>query len=100
LRGKDEERADRARKFVEMSHSHWDKRLASQPWMCGANFSMADCAAIPAMHYAQVVVPFTRYPNVVAYWQRARERPSYRRVRAEFEPIWEGMQAQAQRKAS
>src|SRR5262245_14540485 len=98
FRGKDEERANRVRQLVEVSHSHCDKRLASQPWMCGATFSMADCAAIPAMHYAQVVAPFTRYPNVVAYWQRARERSSYRKVRAEFEPIWEGMQAQ--RKAS
>jgi len=98
IRAKDDERAGRARKYVETTYSYWDTRLASQPWMCGADFSMADCAAIPAMHYAQSVAPFTTHPNVVAYWQRAQRRPSYQKVRAEFEPIWEGRQAQ--RKAS
>src|SRR5256885_524497 len=62
FRAKDDERARRARNYVEMTHSNWDKRLASQLWMCGANFSMADCAAIPAMHYAQIVAPFTMHP--------------------------------------
>jgi glutathione S-transferase len=98
FRAKDDERAGRARKYVETTYSFWDTRLASQPWMCGADFSMADCAAIPAMHYAQFVAPFKTHPNVVAYWQRAQQRPSYQKVKAEFEPMWEGKQAQ--RKAS
>jgi glutathione S-transferase len=94
FRGKDEEKAAKARKYVAISHGHWDKRLASQLWMCGDQFTMADCAAIPAMYYAQTAAPFEAFPNVVAYWKRAQERPSYAKVVAEFEPIWKGMMAQ------
>lgn len=89
-RGKDDEKANGARKLVAMSYVNWDKRLESQEWMCGDRITMADCAAIPPMFYAQLAAPFADYPNVSAYWQRAQQRPSYTRVRAEFEPIWKG----------
>jgi glutathione S-transferase len=94
FRPHDAERAKRSRKYVEVTYAHWNRRLAGQPWLCGASLTMADCAAIPALFYAQIVAPFTNQPNVVAYWQRAQERPSYARIRAEFEPIWKGMMAQ------
>ncbi len=94
FRPKDEDKAARARKHIAMTYSHWDKRLASQAWMCGADFTMADCAAIPPMFYAQVAAPFEAFPNVVAYWKRAQDWPSYAKVKAEFEPIWNGMLAQ------
>ena len=91
FRPQDEQRAARARKYAAMTYSYWDERLASQPWLCGDSFTMADCAAIPPMFYAQNAAPFADYPNVVAYWQRAQERPSYAKVKAEFEPIWNDM---------
>jgi glutathione S-transferase len=94
FRAHDEERAVRARKYIALTYAHWDQRLASQKWMCGADFSMADCAAIPALYYAQTVAPFASHPHVVAYWQRAQQRPSYAKVKAEFEPIWNAMVAQ------
>ena len=94
FRPKDEEKAAKARKYINMSYGHWDKRLASQAWMCGNDFTMADCSVIPVMFYAQTAAPFDAFPNVVAYWKRAQERPSYAKVRAEFEPIWKGMLAQ------
>lgn len=94
FRAKDEDRAARARKHIATTYSHWDKRLASQPWMCGDSFSMADCSAIPAMYYAQNIAPFAAHPNVLAYWQRALKRPSYVKVTDEFEPIWKGMLSQ------
>jgi glutathione S-transferase len=93
FRPKDDERAKRARKYVDLTYSHWEKRLASQPWMCGATITMADCAAIPPMHYAQLVAPFDAFANVAAYWQRALLRPSYQKVRAELEPHWQGLLA-------
>jgi glutathione S-transferase len=94
FRAQDEERAAKARKYIDLSYGHFDKRLASQTWMCGDAFSMADCAAIPALFYAQVVSPFDGHPNVLAYWRRAQQRPSYAKVRAEFEPIWNDRMAQ------
>jgi len=96
FRPQDADRAARARKYVEMSLGHYDKRLAKQPWLCGEAFTMADCATIPVLFYAQIVAPFDAYPNVVAYWNRARQRPSYAKVKAEFEPIWNGMMTQRQ----
>ena len=93
FRAKDEDKAARARKYIALTYPHWDKRLASQPWMCGERFSLADCSAIPAMFYAQMVAPFDAFPNVVAYWRRAQQRPSYAKVKAEFDPIWSGMMA-------
>jgi glutathione S-transferase len=94
LRKQDEERAARSRKFIAISYEHFNRRLGTQTWICAENFSMADCAAIPALFYAQVVAPFDSHPNVVAYWRRAQQRPSYVKVKAEFEPIWNGMLAQ------
>ncbi len=83
-----------AGKHLRFSYERLDKRLATQDWMCG-EFSMADCAAIPPLYYATLAAPFTDYPNLRRYAERARQRPSYARVMAEFVPIWEGMQAKA-----
>ena len=93
FRPKDAERAERARKYVELTYGHWDKRLAAQPWLCGETFSMADCAAIPPLFYAQVAAPFAKYPKVAAYFARAQQRPSYAKVKAEFEPVWTALAA-------
>jgi glutathione S-transferase len=94
FRTRDEAKAARAHKFVAVTYAQWDKRLASQKWMCGEDFSMADCASIPALFYAQSAAPFASHPHIVAYWQRALQRPSYVKVKAEFEPIWNAMLAQ------
>ena len=94
LRSRDAAGEERARKYIAVTYSHWEQRLASRSWMCGEQFTMADCAAIPAMFYAQTVAPFSAHTNIVAYWQRAQRRPSYEKVRAEFEPIWQKRMAQ------
>jgi glutathione S-transferase len=94
FRAQNEERAAKSRKYIDISYGHFDKRLRAQTWMCGDTFSMADCAAIPALFYAQVVSPFDGHANVLAYWRRAQQRPSYAKVKAEFEPIWNDRMAQ------
>ena len=91
FRPQDDEKAARARKYVAITYGYWDKALAKQTWLCGPSISMADCAAIPPMYYAQLAAPFNDHPNVVAYWKRAQERPSYQKVKAEFEPIWKNL---------
>jgi glutathione S-transferase len=83
----------KARKHLRISFEGLDKQLAGQDWLCG-EFSMADCAAIPPLFYCQVAASFADYPNLVRYFERARQRPSYAKVMAEFVPIWEGMLAQ------
>ena len=95
FRPKDEDRAARARKFIQFEYGNWDKALASSAWICGDQFTMADCAIIPVLFYAQMAAPFADRPNIAAYFARAQQRPSYAKVKAEFEPIWQAMAAKA-----
>ena len=85
-----------AAKYLHITFDHLDQRLANQDWLCGSTFTMADCATIPPLFYAQIVAPFSDHANIVRYFERAKQRPSYARVMAEFLPIWEGMLAQKQ----
>jgi glutathione S-transferase len=88
-----EDAAARARKHLAASYAYLDNRLASKQWLCD-QFSMADCAAIPPLFYAQFVAPFDDRPSLSAYWKRAQHRASYTTVMREFVPIWEGMMNQ------
>jgi glutathione S-transferase len=63
--------------------------IAKAPWAIGDTFTMADCAAAPALFYADKVAPFAgTYPNVAAYLERLKRRPSYARVLKEAEPYF------------
>jgi glutathione S-transferase len=53
----------------------------------GDRFTMADCAAAPALFYADKVMPLAdRYPNAAAFLDRLKARPSFARVLVEAEP--------------
>jgi len=66
-----------------------ERDMAAQTWAAGDEFSMADCAAAPALFYADKVIPFagTR-PNAARYLERLRARPSYARVLTEAQPYF------------
>lgn len=51
------------------------------------DFTMADCAAAPALFYANELVPIEQ-PRTRAYLERLLARPSMIRVRREAEPYW------------
>lgn len=91
FRAADETRAARARKQVAVSYGYLDQRLSQQDWVCGSSFTMADCALIPPLFYAQHAAPFADRPGLQRYWERAQQRPSYQAVLAEFMPIWAAM---------
>ena len=80
-----------AKKYVDCTYDYLEKQLAEQTWVNGEKFTMADCAYIPPMFYAQHVAPFNDYPKIMEYWQRAKQRESYKKVLEEAEPIWQGM---------
>lgn len=65
-----------------------EKDMASRTWAAGEDFTLADCAAAPALFYIDMVIaPLAGpYPNLAAYLGRLRERPSYARALAEAEP--------------
>jgi glutathione S-transferase len=66
-----------------------ERRMAERTWAAGDDFSVADCAAAPALFYAGIVAPFAdRHPQVAAYFERLVARPSFRRVLAEARPYF------------
>lgn len=78
---------DQARAMLERAYGWLEGEPARRAWAAGADFSLADCAAMPALHYAEKVHPFRdRFPGLAAYLDRLEARPSVRRVLAEAAP--------------
>jgi glutathione S-transferase len=66
-----------------------EKDMAGRTWSAGDVFTMADCAACPALYYSNMAVPFTdTHKNVAAYLARLQRRPSFARVLKEAEPYF------------
>jgi len=64
-----------------------EEALAAQPWAAGEVFSMADCAAAPALFYSDRIMPLaSEFPHVRAYLERLMQRPSCARAFAEALP--------------
>jgi len=58
-------------------------------WMSG-DFGLADCAAMPALYYADKVQALAeRWPLSLAYLERLKTRPSVQRVLTEAEPFFQ-----------
>jgi glutathione S-transferase len=73
-----------------------DGQMAERTWALGATFSIADCAAAPALYYADKVLPFeATHPNAWAYLQRLKARPSFARTLEEAEPFFAMFPAEA-----
>ena len=66
-----------------------EEEMGSKPWAMGDAFTMADCAAAPALFYGHMAMPFDKtHPNVFAYRKRLMDRPSYARALKEAEPYF------------
>ena len=65
-----------------------EARMAHRTWAAGDAFSLADCAAAPALFYADGRVPIGERPALQAYLQRLKARPSYARALMEAEPYF------------
>jgi glutathione S-transferase len=67
-----------------------DSELDDRSWFLGDAFTLADCAAAPALFYANVIVPIgAEHPKLAAYLDRLMARPSYARVLQEAEPFFD-----------
>jgi glutathione S-transferase len=65
-----------------------DERVSARTFVASDTFSLADCAAGPALFYANKVAPFeATHPNAFRYLQRLQQRPSFARVLKEAEPF-------------
>jgi len=78
-----------ARAQLAMAYDLLETELAGRTWAAGEAFSLADCAAAPALFYANKVAPLTdAHPTVSAYLDRLLARPSVVRVLREAEPYF------------
>ena len=57
-------------------------------WAMGEAFTLADCAALPALFYADYVVPLSGWPGLAAYLGRLKARQSVARVLEEAQPFF------------
>jgi glutathione S-transferase len=87
--GKRPDEVEEARRALRTACDLIEGRFAPAPWAAGAEFGLADCAAAPALFYADKVEPFgTARPAASALLDRLRARPSVARVLAEAEPYF------------
>lgn len=65
-----------------------EAQLGGKTWAAGADFTLADCAAAPALFYGEHFYgPFANsHPRCSGYLQRLTQRPSYARVLHEAAP--------------
>ncbi|HYQ16759.1 MAG TPA: glutathione S-transferase family protein [Polyangiaceae bacterium] len=75
-----------ARAKLETAYAIADAWLEGSRWIAGETFTLADCAAAPALFYAGQVAPFERHERLKRYYARLAARPSFARVLAEAEP--------------
>ena len=78
---------EQARNQLKTALGILERKLASKTWAMGDRFTMADCAAAPALFYANLALPFDAdYPQVGAYLRRLMQRPSFARCIEEAKP--------------
>jgi len=78
---------DEARRLLDVAYRWLDETLSNRTWASGGEFSLADCAAAPALFYADWVHPMgSGHANVQAYRRRLLSRPSFARAVDEARP--------------
>lgn len=76
-----------AKRALDQGYAWIESRMAGRTWAAGEQFSMADCAAAPALFYADWVLPIGEaYPGLRAYRGRLLDRPSYARCVEDARP--------------
>jgi glutathione S-transferase len=78
-----------ARETILLSYPLLEDEMRDRAWATGDLFTLGDCAAFPALFYANRVEPFFgKFPNITGYLDRLSARPSVRRVLEEAGPYF------------
>jgi glutathione S-transferase len=86
---KDPHGVEQARARLRDAYALIEDEMAGKTWAMGEPFTMADCAAAPALFYANLVLPFgDAHKNVAAYFERLMARPSFARAVKEAQPYF------------
>ena len=87
--GEDPVGVQQADALLAKAYDYLEGELAGRSWAAGEAFTLADCAAAPALYYADRVLPFRAgYPTLGAYLDRLEARPSFARTLEEAQPVW------------
>jgi glutathione S-transferase len=74
---------------LERAYAWLETHLAGRTWAAGDDFTLADCAAAPALFYAGTVQPFPESATRLhAYFERLVDRPSVRQVIEDAAPYF------------
>jgi glutathione S-transferase len=80
---------EEARGQLRASYGIIEAQMSAGTWAMGEGFGLADCAAVPALFYGNMVEPFGDINrNLTAYFERLKARPSVARVLSEAEPYF------------
>jgi glutathione S-transferase len=64
-----------------------EEQLKRSRWAAGDEFGLADCAAAPALFFANKLISFSAtHPSLAAYFERVSSRPSVARTFTEAAP--------------
>lgn len=77
-----------ARASLQRTYPLFEQQLAGRSgWLASDGFSLADCAALPALFYASILEPIPPgCAHLHAYFERLLQRPSVARVLREAQP--------------
>jgi len=80
---------EQAQAQLHQAYAVLERQMDGKTWALGDAFTLADCAAAPALFYADTVAPFgATHANLSAYLDRLMARPSFARVLKEAEPYF------------
>ncbi|MDZ4370018.1 MAG: glutathione S-transferase family protein [Phenylobacterium sp.] len=81
---------ENAERTLAMAYAMIEARMPGSTWAVGERFTLADCAAAPALFYTSIVKPFPETcPRLAAYFERLMARPSVARCIAEARPYFQ-----------
>ena len=82
----DPEGVAQARRALDTAYGVLDDRLADRPWAGGETFTIADCAAFPALFYLRAIHRWDG-ANITRYYGDLLARPTITRVVEEARPL-------------
>jgi glutathione S-transferase len=75
---------------ISTAYDFLEQRLAGRTWLAGEDFGLADCAAGPALFYANLLQPIGDRALLAAYFAQVAARPSFAAVIDEARPYRDG----------
>jgi glutathione S-transferase len=78
-----------ARAGLSSAYTYIERHLDGRTWLIGDSFTLADCAAAPALFFAVTYVPLSEEQvHLAAYFEPLMERPSVARAVDEARPFF------------